>query len=254
MPAGPNLLKRKLAERSPALGMWLSLNSLAATEIAAGAGFDWVLLDMEHSAYDVESVERHLLAARHGGDAEFVVRIPNIDPVLVKRLLDAGVRSFMYPFVQTVDEAKLAVAATRYPPHGVRGVSGINRANRFTRDADYGATYQDDICVIVQIETPQAVANIPDYGRIEGLDAMLIGPNDLAANMGLFRQTGHPEVLAKIDEALGLMQATGKGIGILDFNPQNARALLERGFNLVAVGGDSSLLVSGMAELLGKLR
>ncbi|MDO8358625.1 MAG: aldolase/citrate lyase family protein [Devosia sp.] len=250
----PNRFKRQLAERTPALGMWLSLNSLAATEIAAGAGFDWVLLDMEHGLYDIESVEHHLLAARHGGDAEFVVRVPSIDPVLVKRLLDGGVRSFMFPFVQTVADAKLAVAATRYPPHGIRGVSGINRANRYTRTADYGQRYQDDICVIVQVESPQAVAAIPEYGGIEGIDGILVGPNDLAANMGLFGQTGHADVLAKIDEALGLMLETGKGAGILDFDPAAAAARLKRGFSFAAIGGDTTMLVRGMAELLGKFR
>ena len=118
-----NDLKRKLRAGQPALGFWLSLNSLAVTEMAAGAGWDWLLLDMEHVVYDPETVERHLLAAHHGGPAELVVRIPSIDPVLVKRLLDAGVRSYMFPFVQTVEDAKLAVASTRYPPAGISGGS-----------------------------------------------------------------------------------------------------------------------------------
>src|SRR3954465_12680863 len=113
----PNALKRKLAERKTALGFWLSLNSLGGTEIAAGAGYDWLLLDAEHSIHTPERIERHLLAAhRAGAECEFVVRVPVTEPVLVKGLLDAGVRSFMFPFVQTVEEARLAVASTRYPP------------------------------------------------------------------------------------------------------------------------------------------
>ena len=138
----PNALKRKLAERAPALGFWLSLNSLGGTEIAAGAGFDWLLLDMEHAVLDPESVERHVLAAHHGGGAELVVRVPSIDPALVKRLLDAGVRSFMFPFVQTVEEAQLAVASTRYPPEGIRGYSGGTRATHYGRDKSYLATHE----------------------------------------------------------------------------------------------------------------
>ena len=127
----PNRLKQKLRAGEPALGYWLSLNSLALTEMAAGAGWDWVLLDAEHSTHDDESIERHLLAAINGGIAELVVRVPSIDPDLVKRLIDGGVRSFMFPFVQTVEEAKLAVASTRYP-----GAStGLTRTSTGSRSA-----------------------------------------------------------------------------------------------------------------------
>src|SRR5689334_10954700 len=180
----PNRLKRKLRAGEPALGYWLSLNSLALTEMASGAGWDWLLLDAEHSTHNDESVERHLLAALNGGPAEMVVRIPRIDSALVKRLIDGGVRSFMFPFVQTVEEARLAVASTRYPPHGIRGFSGTTRASRWGKDTSYLETYADDICVIIQIESPQGISNIAAYGAIDGLDAMLIGANDLAANMG----------------------------------------------------------------------
>lgn len=241
-----NDLKRKLRAGQPALGFWLSLNSLALTEMAAGAGWDWLLLDMEHAVYDPETVERHLLAARHGGPAELVVRIPSIDPVLVKRLLDAGVRSYMFPFVQTVEEARLAVASTRYPPAGIRGFSGATRANRYGQNADYLAGYADDICVIAQIETPDAVANIPAYGKVEGIDAMLIGANDLAANMGHLGDTKHPEVVAKISEAGRAIRATGKASGFQFFD-ERAQALLQQGFTLAAVAGDLNSMKLAMA-------
>ncbi len=249
-PVAPNEFKRALAARTQQLGFWLSLNSLAATEIAAGIGFDWVLLDMEHSPYDLETVERHLLAARHGGTAEFVVRIPSIDPILVKRLLDAGVRSFMYPFVQTVAEARLAVAATRFPPDGIRGFSGNSRSSRFGLQAGYHPVAHEDICVILQVETPQAVAAIPDYSAVEGIDGILIGPNDLAANMGFLAGTQRPEVLAKIEEARQLMAAGGMAAGMLDFNPDNSRKLFADGFNFIAVGGDTSAMIGGAKRLL----
>ena len=197
------------------------MNSLAATEIAAGIGYDWVLLDMEHSPYDLESVERHLLAARHGGDAEFVVRIPSIDPILVKRLLDAGVRSFMYPFVQTEAEAALAVAATRFPPDGIRGFSGNSRSSRYGLQAGYHPTAHEDICIILQVETPQAVAAIPEYCRHGGVDGILVGPNDLAANMGRLGGTQHPEVLAKIDEFAGADPGRRQGGGDARFQPRD---------------------------------
>ncbi|HEY9010219.1 MAG TPA: aldolase/citrate lyase family protein [Devosia sp.] len=251
-PIAPNTFKRRLAERVPQLGYWLALNSLAATEIAAGAGFDWVLLDMEHSTLSVETVERHLLAARHGGDAEFVVRVPNVDPVIVKRLLDTGVRSFMFPYVQTVEDARLAVAATRYPPAGIRGYSGANRANRYGADVSYPTRAADEVAVILQVETPQALANIPAYGAIDGVDGIFVGPNDLAASIGLLGQSGHPDVRQLVDEAGRAILATGKAAGMLDFNAGTARPLIEGDFGFVAVGSDLSTLVRGTKQLLGE--
>jgi len=249
-PYPANDLKRKLRAGQPALGFWLSLNSLALTEMAAGAGWDWLLLDMEHVIYDAETVERHLLAARHGGAAELVVRIPSIDPVLVKRLLDAGMRSYMFPFVQTVEEAKLAVASTRYPPKGIRGYSGTTRANRYGRDTSYLETYDQDICVILQVESPQAVANIPEYAKIDGVDAILIGANDLAANMGHLGGVRDPEVTALFDKAATAIFATGKAAGFQFFDQATAKGLIERGFTLAAVGGDMFTIAQGTKDLL----
>lgn len=246
----PNAFKRRLYENVPQLGFWLSLNSLLATEIAAGAGFDWVLLDMEHSTLSVETVEKHLLAARHGGDAEFIVRVPNVDGVIVKRLLDAGVRSFMFPYVQTVEEARLAVAATRYPPAGIRGYSGINRANRFGTDPGYALTAHEEIAVILQVETPKALANIPAYGAIDGVDGIFIGPNDLAASIGLVGQSGHPDIRKLVFESGRAILATGKAAGMLDFNVETAKPLLEAGFGFVAVGSDLGAVSRGARDLL----
>ena len=248
----PNAFKRRLYERVPQLGYWLSLNSLAATEIAAGAGFEWVLLDMEHSTLSVETIERHLLAARHGGDAEFVVRVPSVDAVIVKRLLDTGVRSFMFPYVQTVEDARLAVAATRYPPAGIRGYSGNTRANRWATDASYPQTAHEEIVVILQVETPQAVANIAAYGAVDGVDGIFIGPNDLAASIGLVGQQGHPEVRKLVLEAGKAILATGKAAGMLDFNVGTARPLVEGDFGFVAVGSDLSTVSRGTKHLLGE--
>lgn len=251
-PIPPNLFKRRLYERQKQLGYWLSLNSLAATEIAAGSGFDWVLLDMEHSTLSVETIERHLLAAHHGGDAEFLVRVPSVDAVIVKRLLDTGVRSFMFPYVQTVEDAKLAVAATRYPPAGIRGFSGNNRANRFATDATYPQTAHEEVVVILQVETPQALANIPAYGAIDGVDGIFIGPNDLAASIGLVGQQGHPDVRKLVTEAGRAILATGKAAGMLDFNVATARPLVEGDFGFVAVGSDLATISRGTKQLLGE--
>ncbi len=250
----PNALKRKLADRKPALGFWLSLNSIAVTEMAAGAGWDWLLLDLEHVMHDDEAVERHLLAAHHGGLAELVVRVPGVEPNLIKRLLDAGVRSFMFPFVQTEEEAKLAVASTRYPPHGIRGFSGGTRATRWGRDTDYLKTYAEDIFVVVQIESAEAVANIAAYAAIPGIDAILIGANDLAANMGHLGNTRHPDVMAKFDEAAAAIMKAGKPAGFQFFDHARSKRLLERGFTLAAVAGDLNTLTQGSAEALAAFR
>ena len=251
----PNRLKRLLAERKPALGFWLSLNSVGVTEIAAGAGFDWLLLDAEHALHDLETIEKHVLAADHAGtDTELVLRVPTTDPVPMKALLDAGVRSFMFPFVQSESEARLAVASTRYPPHGVRGFSGATRANRYGRDSDYLATYAEDICVIIQIESPQSVEAIPAFGAIEGIDAMLIGANDLAANMGHLGDTSHPDVVAMFDNAATAIMGTGKAAGFQFFDRERAQGLLARGFSLAAVSGDINLMLRGTAKVLEGLR
>ena len=244
-----NRLKQKLAAEKPALGFWLSLNSLGLTEMAAGAGWDWLLLDTEHAIHNDESVERHLLAAHHGGDAELVVRIPSIDPALVKRLMDMGVRSYMFPFVQTVDEARLAVQSVLYPPAGVRGFSGATRASRYGRDTDYLKTFADDVCVIVQIETPQAIANIPAYGKVDGIDAMLIGANDLAANMGHLGDTRHPDVVRAVSDAGRAIRDTGKASGFQFFD-ERAKTLLDEGFTLAAVAGDLHTVSTGMSRRL----
>jgi 4-hydroxy-2-oxoheptanedioate aldolase len=246
----PNALKRKLAAGEPALGFWVTANSLAVTEQQAGAGWDWLLLDTEHVIHDLSAVEAHLLAAHHGGTAEFVVRVPNTDPILIKQLMDLGVRSYMFPFVQTVEEARLAVASTRYPPHGIRGYAGGTRAASWGRNPDYPKTYQDDVCVIIQIESPQAVANIPAYGKIDGLDAMLIGANDLAANMGHLGDIKHPEVVAEFDRAGEAIMKTGRAAGFQMFDNAYSQSLIERGFTLAAVAHDLVALSRSAAATL----
>jgi len=217
--------------------------------MAAGAGWDWLLLDMEHAIYNDESVERHLLAAHHGGDAELVVRIPSIDPALVKRLMDMGVRSYMFPFVQTVEEARLAVQTVLYPPSGVRGFSGATRASRYGRDIEYLKTFADDGCVIIQIETSQAIANISAYGHVDGIDAMLIGANDLAANMGHLGDTRHPNVVRAVSDAGRAIRDTGKASGFQFFD-ERAKTLLDEGFTLAAVAGDLHTVSTGMSRRL----
>ncbi|UZF95884.1 HpcH/HpaI aldolase family protein [Bosea sp. NBC_00550] len=248
----PNLFKRGLIEGKRQPGLWLTLESLNATEILAGAGYSWLLLDMEHTPVDPSQVSQHLRAAK-GGTAEVVVRIPWNEPIMMKRLLDAGVRSFMVPFVQNAEEARAAVAATRYPPHGIRGVSGNMRGNNYARIKDYNERYHEEQCIIVQIETPAAAVAIPEIGAVEGVDGIFVGPNDLAANMGLFGKPGAPEVRAEIDRALDAIKKTGRAPGILNFNVGEARELFDAGYSYIAVGSDTAILARRSEALLGEI-
>jgi 4-hydroxy-2-oxoheptanedioate aldolase len=249
----PNLFKRGLDERRHQPGLWLTLESAGSTEVVAGSGYDWLLLDMEHTTLGLSQVVEHIRAAR-GGTAEMMVRIPNNDPVLIKRILDAGVRTLMIPFVQSAAEARAAVAATRYPPKGIRGVSSNNRANNFARIAEYGKRYHEEQCLVVQVETPSAIDAISEIGEIDGVDGIFVGPNDLAANMGLFGQPGAPAVQDVIASALERIKGTGKAAGILNFNPAEARQLFIDGFRFIAVGSDTSLLARHSEALVAEFQ
>ena len=182
-----NRFKRALAAGTPQIGLWMSLGSPAATEVAAGSGFDWLLLDMEHSPNELPDIAHHLRAAE-GGTAEPVVRVPWNEPVMVKRLLDVGARTLLFPFVQSAEEARRAVAATRYPPRGIRGFAGTTRANRYGRVADYAKRAAEEICVLVQCETRKAVADIAAIARGRGCRRHLHRPGRSRRRYGPSRQ------------------------------------------------------------------
>jgi 4-hydroxy-2-oxoheptanedioate aldolase len=236
-----NPLKRALAEGKKQVGFWLSSMSPVAAEIAAGAGFDWLLIDMEHTGNEPADVV-HALRAMVGGTAEPVVRVPWNEPVIVKRMMDLGARSFLFPYVETAEEAKNAVAATRYPPHGVRGYAGTTRANNYGRRKDYAQTYADEVCVLVQVESPGAVEAVPAIGALDGVDGIFIGPNDLAANSGYLGNAAAPEMRAAILKGLERIKATGKAPGTLNYREDEAKALFAAGFSFIAVGGDVGAL------------
>ena len=249
----PNRLKRALAAGQKQIGFWLTLASPNATEIAATAGFDWLLIDMEHSPNDLNDVIHHLRAAV-GGTAEPVVRIPWNDPVAVKRLLDIGVRSLMFPYVQSVDEAKRAVAATRYPPAGIRGIAGTTRATAYGRVKDYAKTAASEICVVVQAETVKALDAASDVAKVDGVDCVFIGPNDLSASMGQIGNMGAPDVQAAIARGIERIRAGGKAAGILEFKEDSARKYLAAGFQMIAVGGDGGMLARGTEAMAQRFK
>lgn len=244
----PNALKRNLGDGRRKVGYWLTLVSPTATEIAAGAGFDWLLIDMEHATNELGDVLDHLRAAE-GGTAEPVVRVPWNDPVIVKRVLDVGARSIMFPYVENAEEARLAVASTRYPPAGIRGVAGTSRATRYGRVPNYATTAAADICVIVQAETQTALGNIPAIAAVAGVDAIFIGPSDLAASMGFTGQPRAPEVRSVMLDGLKAIQQSGKVAATLNSNEEDARGLFDAGFEMVAVGSDAATLARETTRL-----
>jgi 4-hydroxy-2-oxoheptanedioate aldolase len=236
-----NPLKRALAEGGRQVGFWLSAMSPTIAEVVSGSGFDWILIDMEHTGNDLEDVVQ-AMRALVGGTAEPVVRVPWNEPVIVKRLMDLGARSFLFPYVENADEARRAVAATRYPPDGVRGYAGTTRANSYGRRKDYAQTYAEEVCVMVQVESPAAIREVPAIGAIHGVDGIFIGPNDLAANSGFLGNAGAPEMRKAILDGLARIKATGKAPGTLNYNEDAAKALFDAGFTFIAVAGDVGVI------------
>jgi 4-hydroxy-2-oxoheptanedioate aldolase len=236
-----NEFKRGLASGKPQIGLWMSMTSPVATEVVAGAGFDWMLIDMEHSANDLVDAAAHLRAAV-GGTAEPIARPPWNEPVMVKRHHDIGARTLLCPFVQSAEEARRAVAATRYPPGGIRGVATTTRAGRYGRVRDYLKRASEEICVLVQCETRKAVAEIEAIAAVDGVDGIFIGPSDLAADMGHLGNTQHPEVQETILAAGARIRKAGKAAGFLSSREDECRKMLDAGFGFVAVGSDVGLL------------
>lgn len=248
-----NHLKHNLRAGKVQTGCWVSLASHASAEICAGAGFDWVLIDMEHAPNELHMVH-HQLHAVSAYPVSPVVRAPWNDTVVIKRLLDVGAQSLLLPYVQNEDEAKRAVAAVRYPPKGVRGVSTSSRANRFGRVTDYFKQVDGEICLIVQIETREALAQIEKIAVIDGIDGLFIGPQDLAASFGHLANPGHPEVQAAIADAITRIRKAGKAPGILAFAEADAKRWIAHGAQFVAVTSDQFLLTRETAAVAGRFK
>lgn len=249
IPANP--FKRALKAGRPQIGFWAALASPVATEVVAGAGFDWIVIDAEHGPNDVPIVLTQVHAAV-GGTAHVVVRPAWNDPVLIKRYLDIGVQTFLVPYVQNGEEAARAVAATRYPPRGVRGFAAATRASAFGRIAGYHARYEEELCVLVQVETRTALENIEAIAHVDGVDGIFIGPGDLAADLGHVGDGGHAEVQAAIEQAVRRIQAAGSIAGILTPDERLARRYLDIGCLFTAVGSDVGMLARGTEQLAAR--
>ncbi|MFO1351704.1 MAG: aldolase/citrate lyase family protein [Gammaproteobacteria bacterium] len=248
-----NHFKHALKAGRSQIGFWSSLASHLSVEILAGAGFDWLLLDTEHAANELPMVLSQLQATT-GGTAQPVVRPPWNDMVTIKRYLDAGVQSFLIPYVQNEQEARQAVASTRYPPRGVRGFASASRASRYGRVQDYYARCEDEICVLVQVETSTALANLEAICKVDGVDGVFIGPGDLSASMGYLGEPAHPQVNAAIEDAIRRIRACGNCPGILTGDEKLARRYIEIGCLFTAVGSDVGMLARGTEQLAARFK
>lgn len=241
MPAPRNALKHALAEGKMQIGLWNSFASPTASEIVGQAGYDWVLVDAEHTPNSVASLQMQL-QAMNGAPSTPIVRVPVGEDATLKRVLDIGAQSVLVPMVHTSEQAAAMVRAVRYPPHGIRGVgAGMARASGYGAESDYATTANDEICLIVQAESRMAIDNIDAIAWTEGVDVVFIGPADLSADMGHLGTVDHPDVLKTIEEAGGRIRAAGKAAGILTFDTTMIKPFADMGFTFLGVGGDLAL-------------
>lgn len=235
------------------LGTWLMSASPIVAEAIACAGFDWGVLDMEHAPLDLGDVV-HLLQALGNTRMVPLLRVPWNEAVVVKRVLDAGAHTLLFPFVQSAAEARAAVAATRYPPEGVRGVAGMSRASRFGTVPDYLRGANQNVGVIVQLETPTALAELEAIAAVPGIDALFIGPADLSAHLGHAGQPSHPRVMGAMADAARRCKALGKPVGTVGATPDQVVQYRAAGFDFVAVASDLGLLMGGAQAVVRALR
>jgi 2-dehydro-3-deoxyglucarate aldolase len=244
----PNSFKRDLLAGKRLIGCWSSLANAITTEVLGVAGFDWILLDGEHSPNDVGTFIPQLMALKDSPSAP-VVRPTSNNEVEMKRLLDAGFYNFLVPFIESGEEALRAVRAARYPPQGVRGVSVSQRSNRYGTVPDYFKSINDHICVMVQIESRAGVSAAKDIAAVDGVDCVFVGPSDLAAGLGHLGNAGHPEVQQAIAAVFADSKACGKPTGILAPVEADARRYMEMGATFVAVGSDLGVFRAGTQAL-----
>ena len=249
-----NRFKADINTGKPQIGLWLSLMNGYSAEICANAGFDWFLIDAEHAPNTLENILHQLQAIAPYGVAP-VVRPANRDPDMLKLLLDMGVQNFLIPLVESAEQAKALVGAVRYPPRGYRGVGHVlGRASRWGRIGDYLNRADDEICLIVQIESRKGMDNLAAIAAVDGVDALFVGPAALSASLGHTGNAAHPDAAAAIDGTIGRIVATGKPAGTITGGAAATKKLFERGCTFVAAGVDALLLANAADRLARELR
>jgi len=249
-----NPFKQALAEGRLQIGFWQSLATTITAEISAHAGFDWLLLDGEHGVNHLISI-RDQLQVIDPSPSQAVVRIASVDVVQVKQVMDAGAQTVLVPIVNTAADAELMARAMRYPPEGIRGNgAGVARVSGYGRNPDYLKGANDAACLLVQVETRQALDNLDAIAATDGVDGVFIGPAYLATSLGHHGNPGHPEVQSAIESAIKRILAAGKAPGILIGDETLARRYIELGALFVAVGSDVSVLVNGTSALAARYK
>ena len=248
-----NKFKQGMKNGEPQIGLWMGLCSNIVAEIVGYSGYDWLLIDGEHAPNEPASVLAQMQAMATG-TASAIVRPAWNDATMIKRFLDAGAQSLLIPYIETAEEAESAVAAVRYPPRGMRGVATSTRANRFSRVKDYFDHAEEEICLLVQVETQKGYDNIDAILAVDGVDGVFVGPSDLSAGLGHLGNPGHPDVQAAIMDINKRCQAAGKPAGILAPVEADAKRYLEAGFMFVAVGADTGLLIKHADALLKRFK
>ena len=248
-----NRFKRAIAAGQQQIGLWVSLASPYSAEIVAGSGFDWMVIDTEHSPNEVDTTLSQLQVAA-AYPVMPVVRPAWNDTVLIKRHLDIGAQTLLVPYVGTADEAAQAVAAARYPGRGVRGVAGVTRAARFGRVKDYAKRAEEELCMLVQVETREGLDNLEAIARTDGIDGVFIGPADLAAALGHLGDQQHVEVQSAIKDAIARIKACKKPAGILATDEASTRRYIEWGTVFTAVGLDIMVLARETEKLAAKYK
>ncbi len=249
-----NAFKRALADGQTQIGLFLGLAHAYSAEIVATAGFDWLLIDGEHGPNDLQGIIAQLQALAPY-PVRPVVRTVDHDVARIKQLLDGGAQTLMVPMVESAADAEALVRAMRYPPHGVRGVgTAMARAARWNGVADYFARADSEMCLIVQIESTHGLAALDEILAVDGVDAVFIGPSDLAASMGHLGQPGHPEVKAAVETAIGQIAAAGKAAGVFSADPATAGAYQAIGARFLLVGVDTLLLRNTAVALADRFK
>lgn len=254
MPAPKNPVKAALAEGRLQVGLWLALADPTVAEIAAAAGFDWCLIDAEHGPNTLQTI-LHQLQAMEGRGAAAVVRVPMAQDWMLKQVLDLGAQTVLVPMIDTADQARAVVRATRYAPQGARGLgAAMARASRHGAFTDYAISACAEICVLVQVETALGAKNAAEIAAVEGVDGVFIGPADLSADMGHLGKPDHPEVLAVIEQCLQATAEAGKAPGIITFEPERIAAHIAQGVTFLGVGSDATSLAIALRNLAARAR
>lgn len=249
-----NTFKQRLQSGETQIGLWLGLADPYCAELAANAGFDWLLIDGEHAPNDLRGMLGQLQAVAPY-PSQAVIRPVIGDTALIKQLLDIGAQTLLVPMVESAEQARQLVKAIHYPPHGVRGVgSALARASRWNSIADYLDQADQQMCLLVQIENRAGLANLDAIAAVDGVDGVFIGPADLSASLGHRGNPAHPEVQAAIEEAIARIRKAGKAAGILSADQTLARRYIELGAAFVAVGVDTSVLMRGLQSLAASFK